>query len=319
MKLHSIHIPTTWHTFDPFLGNTYFYLDNLRIEIPSGNYNITDLIIVLNTSVHNVVPDLPELFIYNKYNNRISILEYPNSIISNIILYDETNTFLPPQNTYFAKINQSLGWAMGFRLEKDNNGIVSLPINITHIAHAPVNIFGYKFFSLSIDDYNQNIHSNSIVTIGSNKSIIQLPTNYTPEIQCINENSINKTPTILPSYPRKFTLSQMYSINETIASQKKNNNRVKQNIVNNTLTIIPVTENALTNSATNKPYINMDRILGANIRRYFGPVNIERMKISLHDLNGNIVNLQGADWSFTLTIEQLHKQKTSNIYNYPII
>lgn len=63
----------------------------------------------------------------------------------------------------------------------------------------------------------------------------------------------------------------------------------------------------------------MDRILGANIRRYFGPVNIERMKISLHDLNGNIVNLQGADWSFTLTIEQLHKQKTSNIYNYPII
>ena len=42
-------------------------------------------------------------------------------------------------------------------------------------------------------------------------------------------------------------------------------------------------------------------------RTYFGPIDIQRMKISLIDEFGNSVNLQKLDWSFTLSYEQIYE------------
>lgn len=42
-------------------------------------------------------------------------------------------------------------------------------------------------------------------------------------------------------------------------------------------------------------------------RTYFGPIDIQRMKISLIDEFGNAVNLHNLDWSLTLTYEQLYE------------
>ena len=47
--------------------------------------------------------------------------------------------------------------------------------------------------------------------------------------------------------------------------------------------------------------------LQANERVYFGPVDIERVRVRLIDDKGNTVNLNGVDWSFTLSIEQLYQ------------
>ena len=44
-----------------------------------------------------------------------------------------------------------------------------------------------------------------------------------------------------------------------------------------------------------------------NERNYFGPVSIQRLKISLVDYLGNLVNLNGHDWSFTLKVEELYE------------
>lgn len=308
MKLHSIHIPTSWYSFDSALGNTYFYLDNTYVEIPSGNYNIKDLINTLNTSIYTAVPDLSNFFTYNQNNNKISTTANPGSVVSNIIFYDESNTYQPETKyTSPAKINQNLGWTIGFRVEKDLNGIVYLPVDISHTGQVPVNLFGPKYFTLSIDDYTGNINNNEIVSIGSSDSYISLPSYYSKDLSFITQTCINNKPIVQQSNPRKLTQAQIYSINEIISNQKTNSNRITQSSVNNTLAVIPITENALTNAETQKPYINIDRILGNNIRQYFGPVNIERMKITLYNSNGNIVNLQGSDWSFTLTVEQLYQ------------
>jgi len=40
---------------------------------------------------------------------------------------------------------------------------------------------------------------------------------------------------------------------------------------------------------------------------YFGPVNIERLAIQLLDDKGNLVDLDGADWSFTFIVKQLYQ------------
>ena len=42
-------------------------------------------------------------------------------------------------------------------------------------------------------------------------------------------------------------------------------------------------------------------------RLYFGPVNIDRMAVKLLDDKGNVLNLNGSDWCFTLVCECLYQ------------
>jgi hypothetical protein len=44
-----------------------------------------------------------------------------------------------------------------------------------------------------------------------------------------------------------------------------------------------------------------------NKRIYFGPVNIDRLKLTLLDDRGNIVDLHGGDWNVTLISENLYQ------------
>lgn len=50
------------------------------------------------------------------------------------------------------------------------------------------------------------------------------------------------------------------------------------------------------------PYINSG--LHFNTRAFSSPVDITRMKVSLIDDRGNVVDLNGTDWSFSLLVEQ---------------
>ena len=42
-------------------------------------------------------------------------------------------------------------------------------------------------------------------------------------------------------------------------------------------------------------------------RNYFGPVTLDRLGIKLLDDKGNLVNLHGRSWSFTLAVKQLYQ------------
>lgn len=55
------------------------------------------------------------------------------------------------------------------------------------------------------------------------------------------------------------------------------------------------------------PFIASGADLIANERAYFGPVDIERMRVKLIDDRGNLVNLNCMDWSFTLQVEELYQ------------
>jgi hypothetical protein len=47
--------------------------------------------------------------------------------------------------------------------------------------------------------------------------------------------------------------------------------------------------------------------LAYNRRTYFGPVNIQRLSVSLQDDKGNLLNLNGADWAIAIIVEQLYQ------------
>ena len=45
----------------------------------------------------------------------------------------------------------------------------------------------------------------------------------------------------------------------------------------------------------------------SSVRTYFGPVNINRLKIGLYDEYGRVLDLNNMDWSFVLELETLYK------------
>jgi hypothetical protein len=58
--------------------------------------------------------------------------------------------------------------------------------------------------------------------------------------------------------------------------------------------------------ANGSSYIEFGGTLQNQERTYFGPVNIYRMTIQLMTDRGDLVDLNGSNWSFSLICEQMY-------------
>jgi len=345
MWLYSIQIPRTWYTyntntcfwilFDPNDINIFF-----KISIPPGNYTAPEIVSILNlsgnfssscfswnTTISNSYP-----VSYNPNNGKITINLFggkytdPNTNISydinsttEILFFDVNSHFkcdLFSCNTQ-NNINQSFGWFLGYRETRifvQENG---------NIANTIINTYGPKYLILVIDDYNQNHINNGLVTITELATNIKLPSYYTPTlpVTCIppiinetyissdkNNISYNNTPVVVPTAPRLLTQAQIYSINE-INKNNYSNTSLKTKAPTNPdiFALIPIKMSYSDSTTTNTVYVEYSSSLQENKRIYFGPVNIERLRVKLLDDNGNILNLNGADWSVTIIAEVLYQ------------
>jgi len=110
---------------------------------------------------------------------------------------------------------------------------------------------------------------------------------------------------ILPSAPRTLTQAQIYTVNEIIKNRNKTISfRAKAPTNSDTFAIIPIKYGSL---ATGQLYTEVSGQFQDNKRIYFGPVDIDRLRISLLDDRGNVVDLHGADWCVTLISENLYQ------------
>lgn len=234
----------------------------------------------------------------------------------------------------------TLGWIMGFRLP-------IIPIyNSGNKAAAVIDLYGTKYFIIVIDDYNQNHINNSLVSITELSNKMALPTyyNYSQPYICV-DNSVDsltvdqlgnlaldnntanaiginpenigntladktdfgygKRPVVLPSAPRTLTGAQIYTINEIIKNREKNTTyKARAPTDSDIFAIIPIKRG---NSSTGDVYVEFGGSMQDNMRVYFGPVNVERMRIKLIDDRGFLVNLHGCDWTVTLISENLYQ------------
>jgi hypothetical protein len=220
-------------------------------------------------------------------------------------------------------LNQTLGWIMGFRVPFQN--VLRNPGNT---GSAVVDLNGTKYLILVIDDYNQNHVNNGLVSITEFNSNLKLPNYYSPELPytCISSNlqhsveettlnssllvsnkldvNYGKTQVILPSAPRTLTQSQIYSINEINKNHNQTNFKAAAPTTTDILAIIPIKTSG---QSTGSLLVEFSGSLQDNIRIYFGPVNIERMRVKLLDDKGNQLNLNGGDWCVTLICECLYQ------------
>jgi hypothetical protein len=217
-----------------------------------------------------------------------------------------------------SKVNSNLGWLMGYRgtnipavaavssntliYQFEHTTTPPPPYNYV-TAEALADTYGPKYLILVLDDYNQNHLNKGVVTIATNDTKLNMPSYFTPSLPVICDAS--NTPFYVQSSPRNLTQAQIYTIN-TI-NQNRNNTTVDRYTgptTTDVLALIPLKTFSL---QPGQPYIEFGSSLNINERVYFGPVNIERIKVQLIDDNGNILNMHGNDWSFTIVSTHLYE------------
>ncbi len=296
MKLYSVQIPTTWFAFDQSLGNTCFEYTTsgttISYTISSGNYSSTELKNALNNlSIPNLTINIINgLFIFFSL-SAATMTFYKESGMNDC---SGNNCGAGPQ------INKNLGWNLGFRREPDittGNIVIQLQAGKPITADVPPDTYGPKYFLLTVDDYNHNHLNNGLINIVNTSNKLSLPSYYNvADISCnISKSFVTK------SSPRTLTQAQLYSVNEIITNRKQASNRITGPTTSDVLALIPL--RGITTLRPD-PYIEFGPSLQANERTYFGPVNIDRLRVRLLDDKGNLVNLHDHDWSFTMTIDQ---------------
>jgi hypothetical protein len=346
IRLYSYQIPFTWYVIDTQYGNNCFWIsdgnNNINISIPSGNYTSSQFVDTLNqVFLNSHFTFATDPVSYNQNNGKIT-LNLINGVYNDgtttfiittstiIVFYDisatlQCDTYCINKSFY---LNQTLGWIMGYRvpfMHVEPSGNTSSSV---------LDLNGTKYLILVIDDYNQNHLNNGLVSITELSNNLKLPNYYSPDlpytcpqnkitsnIQSLvdQQNIVNngllftgkldvnyvKTPILLPSAPRTLTQSQIYTINEINKNRNTNTNyRAKAPTSTDILAILPVKT-----SGTNlgSLLVEFSGSLQDNIRTYFGPVNIERMRVKLLDDKGNILNLNGVDWCITLICDCLYQ------------
>ena len=343
MKLYSIQIPHTWYTYDT---NTCFWIifkENIfcKISIQSGNYTATEIVGLLNLSFSSSMFTWPQSvsvnypISYNPNSGKITMNLFDGTytdLSNNIYTMNETTQILffdvnhqyHCENNCFQqnKINQTFGWNLGYRVP-----FVYINPN-GNSAETIINTFGPKYLIIVIDDYNQNHINNGLITITEPSTSIKLPSYYNPStpIKCnqpLQQNimttnsllyidktkiSYKKIPQVLPTAPRILTQAQIYSINEIQKNNESNTSlRGKAPTNSDIFALLPVKLNNTESTSTGSYFVEFSGSLQDNKRVYFGPVNIERLRIKLLDDKGNILNLNGSDWSITLICDILYQ------------
>ena len=313
IKLNSIYLPMSWYVIDGNSGTNCFLLDDgegnkATINVPSGNYTATSLkeeiqALLNNAGFFNLIVDInlnsgKFSFAYTDTNDKDLTITFYNEEVNICNIDDETKSC--PQSMMR---NNNLGWYMGFRYEA-----YTLPSDSTLIAEAVFDLYGTKNVYIVLDDYNQNRLNKGLVSISQNNTSLSLPSYYSDDLNCSikNDPDPNQPVQYLPSAPRKITQAQLYTINEIIRNR---DNRTK------TRTSAPTTTDVFAvfpiEREMDKPYssqiVEFGGSLNQNQRTYFGPVDIDRLGVRLIDDNGNTVNLNGNDWSFSITVESLYQ------------
>lgn len=397
LRLNSINIPYTWYAVDSSVGNNVMYVDMNTgvngvhtITVANGNYTPEELVaavrrqIGLNSYLNGSI-DIS----YNKVNGLCFFMNYTTKVIS-FTFYDAAMIYSGRsaggcrQST---KLNNSLGWMLGFRnsnyydeimtngalptgynrdlntfevygmvymvlgvtaemealaalsaadggrsladqvadgilgLYSDNNPANDLSASAGWIrGEAIVDCYGPQYFLLIIDDFNHSRVNSGVVGIGEVSTSLATPMYYNADLpdatKCVNDvsdvrNGLKKQKLVVPTVPRSLTFSQIYTFNQITANRGgagPNKNREMGPKTSDVFAVIPLRTGAgAAGLSMGQHYIDSGPTLLSNQRAYFGPVVINKLRVTLRDDKGHIVNLHGNDWSFSLVTEELYE------------
>ena len=250
MKLINCELPYTIYTISDKLGSNSFIINDTPIIIDNGSYTSDAICIEINKQI--IATGISNINIsFNPNTGKMTFQSTDHSSFT--IDFNYNNTNCTHKSLDMNKHQLTLGWLLGFRGNyrfnskvKQVNTLNSLYMvtdstshfiyqnNIIYTSESQFDIYGNKYFLLSINDY-QNNHNNIFISPFTNNSLADI------------------------------------------------------NIIAKILT-----------DPHNKSYINYPE------RIYFGPTNLTKLYIILYDEYGRIIDINNADYSFSLEFEVLY-------------
>lgn len=314
LTLNSIQIPYTFYNISETRKNNTFiiYIGELELEyvvsLNDGHYeNVSNIINEINTILnkHNALSGKIE-FIQNENTKRVYVVNNTNyNLIFDFYHHD------PKYENLFG-LHCSLGWCLGYRGVEAVllNGKENYVSQLSMEANSEVYFTGsaivpnQKYFVLCLDDFTKSQNDKSLITTNQQNLIIK------PKIYPMNDKNMNCINCEnVDDFKGKYTKAEQYSQIEILRNKQNNSTNLIHNSlnVNNVLAIIPF--NSILNSAEFSHMITFDSsyFMKKN-RKYFGPVDLNKIKFTLYDDNGNIVDFNGCDWNFSVVASSLYKK-----------
>ena len=333
-------IVNSYHTSYGLYNNNfddYNQSNGITLALPRGSYTRSQLINSINNLLSSTLSPNGDAIALNSnisVTNDITTL-YLNinkSYTSNdyrVVFYDPNSfvTFAIGNNVVTSTTwDATLGWTLGFRISteyylSDYYNATSNNYVITGDNVVSVNL--YSYFLIILDDYNQNHLNDGVVTTTQKESNMELP-NYATRAT-LRANAITGEPIIdtIKKNGQNMTQKEIYSAQQILSSRSTVQNEAiittntslsartvqyysKGPFAKNVFALLPL---KMAGQQNNTFYVDYGGTLQNQERTYFGPVNINRMTVKLMNDKGELVNLNGANWSFSFICEQLYQQK----------
>lgn len=207
---------------------------------------------------------------------------------------------------YYIDLSTGLATENQYAVSTDTSPIKEISLTGDTI----VNVFLYKYLMIIIDDYTQNHLNDGLVTIAQKDTSLVLPSyasrskySCDPVTKAITNTGITSGAT------NNLTQNQLYSINQIINAQNTKLSMISAGpFVKDVFAMIPLDVAGMIPGQ-----VFTDKVTAIQDRVYFGPVNIHKLAIKLINDKGDVLDLNGANWSLQLLCEQLYQTSpTSN-------
>jgi len=303
IKLVDVSIPMTWYVFSGDYGTNYVDISsngiNTTLTIAEGNYNSSNIISALNNAATAV--SLSVVFSYNSINGKISVANNTGNTI-------QINWYYP-RNTGSCgyaqgqKMDYNLGWLLGFR---ERSNLLSHGITLT--ASSILNIKGFDYLFISLDDFANNKPNQDLITNVKQKNIYKLPSYYNkhtmdqdcsgatfPE-NCLPEKSGCGMVPQNPDDRSKLTQKQLYTVDQIKSAMDGIDvDRYGAPSASDLLAKLVVDF-----SFNGKVMLRDGDLNVIGERVYFGPVTFRKFKVRLLSKFGHVINLNERNWTFTI-------------------
>jgi hypothetical protein len=301
----------------------YYGLNDLSYSITPGTYTRNQLVNELDRVIRtkeitensriSIIPGVNELESFTKI--RIEVKKTYNASDYKIVFYDPFSfaaCYPGVESVRTATFDNTLGWTLGFRqytiyyvrsVEPNANNEYILSGNTT------VSTDLYNYLLITLDDFNQNRLNDGLVTIANKENYIP-PPSYADKsrYKCdpVTGRYVYETGT---NEGNNLTQAQLYTISEIANSSNSTITESGENygtgpFAKDVFGLIPIKTASLENGNV---YVEFGGTLQNQQRKYFGPVNINRMAVKLLSDKGDVMNLNGSNWSLSLVVEQLYQ------------
>jgi hypothetical protein len=171
-----------------------------------------------------------------------------------------------------------------------------------------LSIYLYNYFMIILDDFNQNHLNDGLVTVSKRDTSVTLP-GYVNRRKLMTCDAITGKATVgsfSSAATQGLTEKQVYSVEQILATQNKAKDVMNAGpFIKDMFALLPIKASGADPGSI---YVEFGGTLQQQERVYFGPVNVNRLSVKLINDKGDVVDLNGANWSFQLVCEQLYQK-----------